>query len=352
MADSHQPSVEDLRRESEQARADLTNTVVHLRGKVSETAEDLKARLSPSNIKEEVKDYVRSGSEQFLHTLEHKARQNPLATVAIGAGLAYPLLSVAKSLPMPIMLIGAGLWWSQRGRAQESNLSASQPAGPLSQTWTDGKAAVGNALAAMSSSAEQATGQVKATVHDIRDSVSRTGEALAGKVQEVAGTVHDTIGKISDSAAETAADLTDRVSDLGDRAENAAISLKSAVTDLAERHPMLVGGLCLAVGAFVAAALPRTTVEDQAFGEASDRLKESAAEATSEAVERAKSVTAETVRGVSEEARRQGLTTEDLGRSIEGATQGVRSVMDKGMKAALGQQDASVSAVSSSPHKN
>ena len=85
------PSVEELRRESERSRAVLTSTVIELQEKVSDTADELKTRLSPSNIKEEVKDYVRDGSAQFFQSIERKARANPLQTVAIGAALSYPL---------------------------------------------------------------------------------------------------------------------------------------------------------------------------------------------------------------------------------------------------------------------
>jgi hypothetical protein len=189
-------------------------------------------------------------------------------------------------------------------------------------------------------------------VHDIRDSLAKTGESVAGTVQDVAGTVQDMAERVTDSVSATAADLTDRVTEFGDRAQDAAIDLKDAVTDIAERHPLLLGGLCMALGAFVAAALPRTNVENQTFGEASNRLKESAAEAASEGMKRAETVATETLRGVSKEADRQGLTTEELSKSIEGATQGVRSVVDKGLKAALGQQEASVSPVPFPAHKN
>ena len=69
-------------------------------------------------------------------------------------------------------------------------------------------------------------------------------------------------------------------------------------------------------------------------------------------MKRAETVATETLRGVSKEADRQGLTTEELSKSIEGATQGVRSVVDKGLKAALGQQEASVSAATFPAHKS
>ena len=112
MTSQRDPLVDEFRRESERSRAALTSTVAQLREKVSDTADDLKTRLSPDHIKDEVKDYVREGSEQFLHSIERKARENPLQAVAIGAALVYPLRGVFKTLAVPMALVGAGLWLS------------------------------------------------------------------------------------------------------------------------------------------------------------------------------------------------------------------------------------------------
>ena len=72
----HDRSVEDFRRQSERSRVALTNTVVELREKVSDTADHLRARLSPAHLKAEVKDYVREGSEEFLTSIgAHSARE-------------------------------------------------------------------------------------------------------------------------------------------------------------------------------------------------------------------------------------------------------------------------------------
>ena len=58
------PSLQELRREREQTRAGLTQTVEQLRTPVSETANDLRQRISPEAIKAEVSGYVRSRGER------------------------------------------------------------------------------------------------------------------------------------------------------------------------------------------------------------------------------------------------------------------------------------------------
>src|SRR4051794_8257614 len=112
-----EPSVDDLRRESERTRASLTSTVEELRDKVGDTATEWKQAVSPSHIKAEVKDYVRESGGQLSESIRRRVRENPLQAAAIGVGLAYPLLGLLRTVPAPLMLIGAGLWLTQQKRS-------------------------------------------------------------------------------------------------------------------------------------------------------------------------------------------------------------------------------------------
>src|SRR2546421_5035641 len=103
-------SLHEIRRETEQTRAALTTTVEELRGTVSDTATDIKNRLRPDAIKAEVSGYIRSRGEQLLHDLTEMARRNPMQAVAIGASVAYPALRLARAIPLPVLMIGAGLF--------------------------------------------------------------------------------------------------------------------------------------------------------------------------------------------------------------------------------------------------
>src|SRR5690349_1006256 len=115
MSMQNDPSVAELRRQSEQTRSDLSRTVGELREKVSDTASELKTRVSPEYIKQEIKSYVREGQENLVQSVERKVRQNPLQAVAVGAAVAYPLFGILKAIPAPILLMGAGLWFAGKG---------------------------------------------------------------------------------------------------------------------------------------------------------------------------------------------------------------------------------------------
>ena len=332
------PSVEELRRQSERSRADLTSTVVELRTKVSHTADDLKTRLSPTHIKEEVKEYVREGSGQFFHSIERRARENPLQAVAIGAGLAYPLWGFVKSIPVPLMLVGAGLWLSRHkpnGGHNGSQLRArvSEAGAQGVNRISESARSAGDALAAGTG---VVTDKIRGTAHDIQDSVTHMREAAVGTVQDLAGTVQDKI-------TEAAQSLSTRASQLGTKAAELGTESRNAFEDLVDRNPLLVAGVGLAVGAFIAASLPPSEPENRMFGQSSDDLKDKALEAASQGVERAKDVAAGMVGDVAAAAAREGLDAEGLARAVQGATESVKSVLDKGLKTALGEDSPTLS---------
>ena len=107
MADADPRSLQQIKRETEQTRAGLTNTVEQLKSCVAETASDIRHRISPDAIKAEVSDYIRSRGEQLVNDVTAAARRNPMQAVAVGASIAYPLLKIARAIPLPVLMVGA-----------------------------------------------------------------------------------------------------------------------------------------------------------------------------------------------------------------------------------------------------
>ena len=57
-------------------------------------------------MKAEIGGYLRTRVDALME----KARENPLQAAAIGVGVGYPLLKIARSIPAPILMVGAGLY--------------------------------------------------------------------------------------------------------------------------------------------------------------------------------------------------------------------------------------------------
>ena len=133
MADADTRSLQQIKRETEQTRAGLTNTVEQLKSSVAETASDIRHRISPDVIKAEVSDYIRSRGEQLMNDVTSAARRNPMQAVAVGASIAYPLLKIARAIPLPVLMVGAGLFFAGSRTGQAATQKASDMAADLSE---------------------------------------------------------------------------------------------------------------------------------------------------------------------------------------------------------------------------
>jgi hypothetical protein len=132
MSQTANPSLSELKRETEETRAGLTQTVEQLKTTVSETASDLRQRLSPEAIKAEVSDYVRSRGERIIEDITAAALRNPMQAVAVGASVAYPLLRLARAIPLPVLMVGAGLFFAGSKTGQSAVQKASDMVSDLS----------------------------------------------------------------------------------------------------------------------------------------------------------------------------------------------------------------------------
>ena len=102
-------SVEELRRESEQSRAELAATVDRLREQISDTAEDIRHKVSPQHIKSEVSEFISQKTESWVEALKQRAMENPMQAIAAGTAVAVPVLRLARGFSLPLLMIGAGL---------------------------------------------------------------------------------------------------------------------------------------------------------------------------------------------------------------------------------------------------
>jgi len=102
-------SVEELRRESERSRAELAATVDQLRERISDTAEDIRHKVSPQHIKSEVSDYVSHKTQSWVEAIKQRAMENPMQAIAASTAVAVPVLRLARGSSLPLLMIGAGL---------------------------------------------------------------------------------------------------------------------------------------------------------------------------------------------------------------------------------------------------
>ena len=209
-------SLTDLKRESERRRAELAETVDQLRSKVSDTVTDFRERASPDAMKAEIGGYLRTRVDALME----KARENPLQAAAISVGVGYPLLKIARSIPAPILMVGAGLY-----------LLGSSSGQKLSETVSKKVAA---AAEGVSDSFGAGLDVANRKVHDVQDmatsSLAAAGDTIAsgvGSVTQQAAAFGSSFSQVKDSAKDSAADLASSASD-GAAASSSALLMPSA----------------------------------------------------------------------------------------------------------------------------
>ncbi len=242
-------ALHQLEQKAERSRADLVSTI-----------DELRQRTSPDALKTGMVQYAQDARQGILTNLRQKANEKPLQAIAVGAGLAYPAWRTLCNLPAPILLIGAGVALAGGSKTSErQNGSSKYPAADLASEHHSPRG-----LGHVSSLAPSSVGE-----HGRSDaSVAPTGTASVTTSAIPASPTHTGAAQVASSSSVPAA---------GDRT-----SWDDLVREV-EKHPLVAGGVGLLIGALFAASLPRSRVESQLFGEASDELKSRASEVISSA---------------------------------------------------------------------
>jgi hypothetical protein len=338
-------SLKQIKHDAEKSRADLTNTVDELKSKVSSTVDDIRDRISPDSIKAAAGDYFRSRGEQ----LAEKARENPLQAAAIGLGLAYPVMGILRTIPAPVLMIGAGLFLMGSNSGKKITQKVADVAGDLvdqvgvgadsmKRTMHDAQdsasQAIASAKAMASTGVDSLTKQgsrARAAATDASNQLSETGSAIVrsasdsvdGLRQKLGAASEDASGAIRDGVSVATTYVQDTAGSAADFSANAARQMRDGavktsqnaidfVSEVVRQNPILVGGIGMAIGALIASALPRTDAESGIMGEASAGVQKRANDMASRGFDAAKRMAANVVDDVAQRAEEQGLTPDGL----------------------------------------
>ena len=324
-------SVEELRRDSEQSRAQLAATVDRLREQIADTAEDIRYKVSPENIKAEVSGFISHKTHGWMDALKQQAMDNPMQAIAAGTAIAVPAMRLARGFPLPLLMIGAGLALSSktvRDRAAEAAAPGIDKAREVIDETTERAQSLGDGMRkAMSHAERQAAGmagEARESAGEMADAASGMAGDLRDRAAQAADAVADKVRSGVDAASEMAKEQMERVRST---ATNAASAVPATASKVIRDNAALIGGLGVAIGAILAASLPSTRAEASVIGNASDRVKRAAGSAAQSGFEAAK----DTVLSAADAAARS-VSEADLGghasRITEGVTERLKEVAD------------------------
>ena len=269
-------SVEELRQESERNRAQLATTVDQLREQVTDTAEDIRHKVSPQHIKSEVSDFIGTKASSWVDSLRQHARENPMQAIAAGTAIAVPILRLARGYPLPWLMIGAGLALSSKTVRERALEAAAPAADKASEMMGDAMEGAKSLQGDVREAASSARSQAASLANKAQDAAAGMVDDLSSRASQVAGTASDKLRTGIDAASELASDAVESASaTVTDAARAAPEKTRQMIHD----NAALIGGLGLVIGAIIAASLPATRAEASVMGEASDGVKRAAGEA-------------------------------------------------------------------------
>jgi gas vesicle protein len=239
-----------LERDVEQARAKFADDLVRLRSpaNLARLKNDLWAdvRETKDEVVDKAKDAAQDGAQRLVAELKARAAANPLATIAIGAGLAWRLV---HRPPIATVLVGLGLIGLARTTPSQR---ASQPYMGLIDE--DPMQRRGGDLAS------HAEALADAAKEKVQDWSARAGDAIrqtAGEIAEKAASVAESASSLQGAqyaARETAAEVADRA---GSAAARVSQTMRDAVPDREDRDTYLLAAAAVAVAAAVGIAYQR-----------------------------------------------------------------------------------------------
>jgi hypothetical protein len=355
-------SSEELERDAERVRA-----------QISDTADQLRERMSPGQLMDEALNQFKGGDgSELLTNLKNQARDNPMALALIGTGVAWLMMGSGASSDRRgsygyaeddeyraggerrFGSAGSGAYMGASGMdpyASERNLG-SAAAGDPSYAAGGGRSYEGSA--AYSSAANPTYGAEDRPFSEGNPSYASEAGSSAPGVRTYAETgsggrneggssdslmsrASDAAGALKDTVSETVQSTTDRMSSAaqhaGERAQHAFERMRGAGSeafggaqhaaydvghqarrtflDVLEREPLVIGALGVAVGAAIGALLPASELERQNLGPAGAALREKADEVVRAGMDTAKRAAGEIYETARDAADEQGLVPGD-----------------------------------------
>jgi hypothetical protein len=211
-----EPSIQQLEREVEAARAKLAGDLATIRSPATydEFTSELKGQAVDlkDSLVEKAKASVQSTFDDLIENVKARAAANPAAALAIGAGIAWRLI---KHPPIATALVGAGLYSLFKSSPTHVDASGdylAQAKTRLGEQATDFAGALKERAMELGETAVAKAGELAS---ETATRASAMSESAQGKVEEIAGSVSQVArqwtSEAQSSARQTGAERINRI---------------------------------------------------------------------------------------------------------------------------------------------
>jgi hypothetical protein len=318
----------------QKSSAELEREVNDQRDRVEARIGEIKDRLSPGQLVDELLSYSKDGGGKFAANLGQQLTANPLPAALVGVGLAWLIGSNASGA----MANGASA--SHRYETEDEYPYARLPGGGLrrvshaadetGQWWTEFESNEGNKYRAQADSlgrraghftdaaGKKFSGFIDDAGNRVRQFQDESGNTIEDAMDWASHTWRDVRGgigqqarNVSHAASSATAGARELGGNLGGTLQSQTDQLTRQISSLFEKQPMIAGALAFAAGAALGAALPHTEREDDLLGEQADKVRGKATAAASDLYEQGKDKAAELYDEVTAKAEEVYVDTKD-----------------------------------------
>jgi len=299
-------SSRDLEREADENRAQLSSTL-----------DELRDRLTPGQIVDELFAGSSANVSAFVRNLGTTFRDNPMPALLVGAGCMLMMTGMPK-LSGGSSSFGFGGRSRTRGSDGRYASYGSYEGADDQDDWHDGSdrgGGIGEKVSGVASSVGEMAHSVTDRIGGGMSSARSMASGLADKASSMASELSDTARGGSRSMSDAAHGVYDSAASMGRSASRTTRNMAGQAGGMVETikdQPVVLAALGLVLGAAVGALFPATDVENRVMGETADHLKGAAGEALGEAVENVKDVAVKTFEDVKDQAKEQGLSVDKL----------------------------------------
>jgi len=294
----------------DRSAAEIEREVERNRARLMNTAEELKERVSPSQLADQAVEWLRgSGGREFVGNMGATVRDNPLPVLMIGAGIAW--LAFGGRSEAAGRSRYASSSYDDLSDTRMPYAASGEYAPGLTEGTSSGGSYAGSRYAGGTSGGSSGPGigeRISETASDLKeragDLAARAGETASEAWERAKASAQSLAGSVTGSAR----GATDRVSRYGSVPGEYGYRTRRSVEEVFESQPLLIGAVGLAIGAALGAMLPSTETEDRLLGEQRDRIADRLQGAAGEVYGQAREQLGEAYERGKERLSESGLT--------------------------------------------